>query len=70
MNGYGKLLEKLLVAKMRDHLVNENAISDYQFGFRRGKSTLDALTRLETIAHEATEGHVIHHKLVGCSECF
>lgn len=65
MDGCGKLLEKLLVAKMRDHLVNENAISDNQFGFRRGKSTLDALTRLKTITQAATEGHVIHHKLVG-----
>jgi len=59
-------LEKLLVAKMRDHLVNENAISDNQFGFRRGKSTLDALTRLKTIAHKATEGHAIHQHSLDC----
>jgi len=65
VDGCGKLLEKLIVSRLRENIVNENAISDRQFGFRVGKLTLDALVSFKTLVKVATEGHVIHHKLVG-----
>lgn len=65
LDGCGKLLEKLVVAKLREHLVGEHEISDNQYGFRRGRSTIDALERLKSHVQAATSGHYIHHKLVG-----
>jgi len=65
LDGCGKLLEKLVVARLRDHLTGDLAIADNQYGFRRGRSTLDALGRLKSIVRSATPGHAYHHKLVG-----
>lgn len=58
------MLEKLIVARLRAHLVGDRAISDKQHGFRSGRSTLDALSHVKKIAHAATVGHVYHHKMV------
>lgn len=48
LDGCGKLLEKLLVAKLREHLVGIHELSDEQFGFRKGRSTIGALERLKS----------------------
>jgi len=42
LNGYGKLLEKLVVARHRDYLSSNRNMADNQYGFRQGRSTLDA----------------------------
>lgn len=60
-----KLLEKLTTSRLRDHLTDNLALADNQYGFRRGRSTLDALGRLKSICKTATAGHAFHHKLVG-----
>lgn len=65
LDGCGKLLEKLVVAKLRDHLVGDFEISDNQFGFRSGRSTICALERLKVHVQAAKMGHAVHHKLVG-----
>jgi len=65
LDGCGKLLEKLIVAKLREHLVGEYEISNNQFGFRSGRSTIGALERLKSHVQTATTGHFVHHKLVG-----
>lgn len=65
MDGCGKLLEKLIVAKLKDHLVDDYKISENQFGFRSGRSTNCALERLKAHVQAATMGHTVHHKLVG-----
>lgn len=65
LDGCGKLLEKLMVSKLREHLVSDHVISDNQFGFRSGRSTIGALERLKSHVQAATVGHYIHHKLVG-----
>jgi len=65
LDGCGKLLEKLVVSKLRDHLKGEHAIASNQYGFRRGRSTLDALGGLKSIVQTATTGHVYHHRLEG-----
>lgn len=65
LDGCGKLLEKLIAERLRGHLINEYAIADNQYGFRRGRSTLDALGHLKRIVSTATHGHVYHHRLVG-----
>jgi len=56
LDGCGKLLEKLVVSRLRNH--TSNSIADNQYGFRQGRSTLDALRRLKEIVGEATTGRV------------
>jgi len=46
----GKLLEKVLDNRLRSFLDNSDGLHDRQFGFRKGRSTIDALNTLrETI---------------------
>lgn len=65
LDGCGKLLEKLVATRLRDHLAKNNVLTDNQYGFRSGRSTLDALGRLKSIVRAATTGHPHHHRLVG-----
>lgn len=44
----GKLLEKLLTSRLQDHLPDNLALTNNQYGFRRGRSILDALGEVET----------------------
>lgn len=43
LDGADKLLERILLSRMDTHLSTPGCLSDLQFGFRRGRSTLDAL---------------------------
>lgn len=65
LDGCGKLLEKLLVKRLRDHLTKNQAIAQNQYGFRSGRSTLHALEHLKTIVKAATTGHPNYHRYVG-----
>ena len=38
-----KLLEKYVYSRVRDHLIQHAPLSDYQWGFQRGKSTVSSL---------------------------
>ncbi|KAL4100866.1 hypothetical protein QTP88_020895 [Uroleucon formosanum] len=44
----GKLLEKILDNRLRQHLDAGGGLHDRQFGFRKGRSTIDALEMLRT----------------------
>lgn len=56
LNGLGKIYERLLSRRINKHLDEKNAISDQQFGFRSGRSTIDAIARLkETVAPRLNE---------------
>lgn len=49
LNTSGKLLEKIIDTRIRDFLESNNCLSANQFGFRNGRSTLGAATRLRDI---------------------
>ncbi|CAI6359082.1 unnamed protein product [Macrosiphum euphorbiae] len=49
----GKLFEKLLTARLREHLILTGNTTDNQYGFKRGKSTVDAMSRVRNIFQEA-----------------
>jgi retron-type reverse transcriptase len=42
----GKVLESVIFNRLRPYTENETGISNRQFGFRRGKSTIDAISKL------------------------
>lgn len=51
LNILSKILEKVLNKRLLDYLEHEKILSDNQYGFRKGKSTEDAVLRLtETVS--------------------
>ncbi|CAH2228620.1 jg3750, partial [Pararge aegeria aegeria] len=57
----GKLLEKIIVNRLNEHIDSVGpGLSDAQFGFREGRSTLDALEALKHLSTEEIErGRVV-----------
>jgi len=49
----GKLFEKLLTARLREHLTLTGNTTDNQYGFKKGRSTVDAMSRVREIFQEA-----------------
>ena len=56
MDTMGKLLEELILQRLRVLLVGENGLSENQFGFRKGRSTVDAIQAVVNIATNARKG--------------
>ena len=52
----GKLLEELILQRLPALLVGENGLSENQFGFRKGRSTVDAIQAVLNIAINARKG--------------
>lgn len=46
----GKLLAKIIDNRLRRFMENNSTLSDQQYGFRRGRSTTDAMMHLKEIA--------------------
>ncbi|CAH2101174.1 unnamed protein product [Euphydryas editha] len=54
LNEAGKLFERVVAACIVQHLTRVGPdLSDAQFGFRAGRSTIDAILRLKAVASEA-----------------
>jgi len=60
-----KLSEKLITLRLREHLVKSGNLSENQYGFRRGRSTVDALARLQSIIKNAKGRTSAYNKFVG-----
>lgn len=56
LNVLGKFLEQLLLARLKKELEANGGLSDEQYGFREGRSTINALERVKQIAGEALQG--------------
>ena len=52
----GKNVEELILQRLQALLVGENGLSDNQFGFRKGRSTVDAIQAVANIATNARKG--------------
>ena len=52
----GKLLEELILQRLQALLVGENGLSENQFAFRKGRSTVDAIQAVVNIATNARKG--------------
>jgi len=64
LDSVGKLYEKLLTGRLREHLTKTGQASN-QFGFRPGKSTLDAMSRVRAAVQDANgRGHA-YNRFVG-----
>ena len=49
----GKHLEEMILQRLQGQLVNENVLLENQFGFRKGRSTVDAIQAVVDIATKA-----------------
>lgn len=65
LNGCGKLLEKIIDRRLRDHLNAKNVISDRQFSFRQRRSTVDALKCLVSMVESANRRVSSNNLFVG-----
>ena len=52
----GKLLKEMILQRLQGHMVGENGLSDNQFGFRKGRSTVDAIQAVVDIATKGRRG--------------
>ena len=52
----GKLLEDMILQRLQALLVGENGLPDNQFGFRKGRSTVDTIQAVVNIATNARKG--------------
>lgn len=52
----GKLLERLILARLEGEIINNGDLAETQFGFRRGRSTYGAIAEVINIADEAKRG--------------
>ena len=52
----GKLLEEMILQRLQGHMVGESGLSENQFGFRKGRSTVDAIQAVVDIATMARGG--------------
>lgn len=50
LNTMGKLLERLITNRLEKEIESKGGISENQYGFRKGRSTIDAVTRILNIA--------------------
>lgn len=51
----GKVLEKIIVARMETHMAEREDLSESQFGFRKQKSTIDAIYEFRKRVKDITE---------------
>lgn len=49
----GKLLESIILNRLREYAEGDNGLSENQFGFRRGRSTVDAIKKVVEEAEKA-----------------
>jgi hypothetical protein len=56
LDGASKLLERIVVDRMEDALEIRGGLSESQYGFRKGRSTMDAIEKVQEICHRANSG--------------
>jgi len=65
LDSTGKLFEKLLTARLREHLLATGNTTDNQYGFKRGSSTIDAMCRVRRIFQDANGRGQAYNLFVG-----
>lgn len=63
INTLGKILEGIVEKRLRTEIDEKDGLSDNQFGFRRGRSTIDAISKVKEIAESAKIGAYQHKKV-------
>uniref|UniRef100_A0A2S2P488 Reverse transcriptase domain-containing protein n=1 Tax=Schizaphis graminum TaxID=13262 RepID=A0A2S2P488_SCHGA len=56
LNTVGKLFERIIKRRLETYLESIGGLSERQYGFRKGRSTIDAITKVSEIGKQAAEG--------------
>lgn len=71
MDTLGKLFERILVRRLNHYLESTGALESTQYGFRRKKSTMDAIKKLQEIVKDNNaKGHVVGMLALDVSNAF
>ena len=62
----GRLKEELILQRLQTLLVGENGLSENQLGFRKGRSTVDAIQAVVNIATNARKGDSPAQRVILC----
>jgi hypothetical protein len=60
LDGLGKLLERVIQNRLMEYTEKEGGLSKYQFGFRRKRSTVDAISKVTATAGLAIKNSTNH----------
>lgn len=63
LDGVGKVFERVLLNRLETHIIRAGALNANQHGFRRSKSTIDAIEEVLSIAESAKRGPVQNRDL-------
>lgn len=53
LNVLGKLMEQMILGRLQTEITRNGDLNEQQFGFRAGRSTIDAIKKVQQIADEA-----------------
>lgn len=56
LNCFSKVMEKMLLSRINIHLQESGGLSEAQYGFRKGWSTMQAIEKVMTIVDNAVRG--------------
>uniref|UniRef100_A0ABD2WFB1 Reverse transcriptase domain-containing protein n=1 Tax=Trichogramma kaykai TaxID=54128 RepID=A0ABD2WFB1_9HYME len=56
LDAVGKMLERIICDRLQVFTESPSGLSDQQFGFRRGRSTIDAIENVVSTTREALRG--------------
>ena len=71
LSTFNKLLEKLMHKRLYSFLIHYKQLYEYQFGFRKGHSTIQALTEIiENIREEVDKGNYVIGTYLDLSKAF
>jgi len=60
LNNFSKIFEKCMYRRLYSYLCSNNILSERQFGFRRGKCTMQAIVNfLKPVYHELDDGNLV-----------
>lgn len=65
LDSTGKFFEKLLTVSFREYLKSSGNTTENQYGFKRGKSTIDAMLKVKSIYQNANDRGQARNLFVG-----
>lgn len=71
ISSFSKIIEKIVVKRMTEHLQNQNLITEHQHGFLKGRSTISALVKLvEYVTDQLEKNQLVAAVMLDYSKAF
>lgn len=63
LNTAGKFIERLIKSRLEQYLATSEGLSERQYGFRKGRSTIDAISKAMELVDSASSGPLRRREL-------